>query len=109
MKFTDFKREAFRKGGNTSIALDEMVKIFEADGIEAEVVQVGTKPCAAASPAEPARRREKCVFDDVVNELAPKFEAAVYGLVIASLSTTVGQCDPDRACLDRLFYSTSFG
>ena len=32
-----------RKGGNTSIALDEMVKIFEADGIEAEVVQVGNK------------------------------------------------------------------
>ena len=30
-----------RKGGNTSIALDEMVQIFEAEGIETEVIRVG--------------------------------------------------------------------
>ncbi|OON84734.1 NADPH-dependent FMN reductase [Oribacterium sp. C9] len=32
-----------RAGGNTSIALDEMVKVFEAEGVETEVVQVGNK------------------------------------------------------------------
>ncbi len=32
-----------RVGGNTSIALNEMVKVFEAEGVEAEVVQIGNK------------------------------------------------------------------
>ena len=32
-----------RVGGNTSIALNEMVKVFEAEGVETEVVQIGNK------------------------------------------------------------------
>ena len=32
-----------RPKGNTAIALDEMVKIFEADGIETDLVQIGSK------------------------------------------------------------------
>ena len=32
-----------RIGGNTSIAVEEMEKIFLAEGIEVETVQVGTK------------------------------------------------------------------
>ena len=30
-----------RKNGNTSIAIDEMVKIFDAEGVETDVVQIG--------------------------------------------------------------------
>ena len=32
-----------RLNGNTSIALDEMKKVFEEEGVEAEIVQVGNK------------------------------------------------------------------
>lgn len=32
-----------RKDGNTSVALGEMKKVFEAEGVEAEIVQVGNK------------------------------------------------------------------
>lgn len=96
-----------RKGGNTSIALDEMVKIFEADGIEAEVVQVGNKAVRGCIACGTCAEKGKCVFDDVVNELAPKFEAAD-GLVIAS-PVYYGSANATLiACLDRLFYSTSF-
>ena len=49
----------------------------------------------------------KCVFDDVVNELAPKFEKAD-GLVIASPVYYASANATLIACLDRLFYSTSF-
>lgn len=96
-----------RKGGNTSIALDEMVKIFEAEGIEAEVVQVGNKAVRGCIACGTCAEKGKCVFDDVVNELAPKFEAAD-GLVIAS-PVYYGSANATLiACLDRLFYSTSF-
>ena len=96
-----------RKGGNTSIALDEMVRIFEADGIEAEVVQVGNKAVRGCIACRTCAEKGKCVFDDVVNELAPKFEAAD-GLVIAS-PVYYGSANATLiACLDRLFYSTSF-
>lgn len=96
-----------RKGGNTSIALDEMVRIFEADGIEAEVVQVGNKAVRGCIACGTCAEKGKCVFDDVVNELAPKFEAAD-GLVIAS-PVYYGSANATLiACLDRLFYSTSF-
>lgn len=96
-----------RKGGNTSIALDEMVKIFETDGIEAEVVQVGNKAVRGCIACGTCAEKGKCVFDDVVNELAPKFEAAD-GLVIAS-PVYYGSANATLiACLDRLFYSTSF-
>ena len=96
-----------RKGGNTSIALDEMVRIFETDGIEAEVVQVGNKAVRGCIACGTCAEKGKCVFDDVVNELAPKFEAAD-GLVIAS-PVYYGSANATLiACLDRLFYSTSF-
>ena len=49
----------------------------------------------------------KCVFDDAVNELAPKFEAAD-GLVIASPVYYASANATLIACLDRLFYSTPF-
>jgi multimeric flavodoxin WrbA len=52
-------------------------------------------------------KNRKCVFDDLVNEVAPKFEAAD-GLVIGS---PVYYASPNGTILsfvDRLFYSTRF-
>ena len=82
-----------RLNGNTSIALDEMKKVFEEEGVEAEIAQVGNKNVRGCIACNKCAETGKCVFDDVVNELAPKFEEAD-GLVIATL--------------DRLFYSTHF-
>ena len=65
-----------RVGGNTSIALNEMVKVFEAEGVEAEVVQIGNKDIRGCIACASCKKNGKCVFDDVVNELAPKFEEA---------------------------------
>ena len=47
------------------------------------------------------------MFDDIVNELAPKFEAAD-GMVIASPVFYASANATLIACLDRLFYSTKF-
>ena len=72
-----------RPNGNTTIALNEMVKVFEADSIETDVVQIGNKDIRGCIACGVCYEKGKCVFDDVVNELAPKFEEAD-GLVIAS-------------------------
>jgi multimeric flavodoxin WrbA len=47
------------------------------------------------------------VFDDIVNEIAPKFEEAD-GLVVASPVYYASANATLVACLDRLFYSTCF-
>ena len=96
-----------RVGGNTSIALNEMVKVFEAEGVEAEVVQIGNRDIRGCIACSSCKKNGKCVFDDVVNELAPKFEEAD-GLVVASPVYYASANATLIACLDRLFYSTGF-
>jgi len=96
-----------RVGGNTSVAVDEMVKVFEKEGIETEVVLVGNKDIRGCIACGRCAERGKCVFDDVVNELAPKFEEAD-GLVVASPVYYASANGTLVACLDRLFFSTHF-
>ncbi|MBR4120498.1 MAG: flavodoxin family protein [Spirochaetales bacterium] len=96
-----------RLNGNTSIALDEMVKVFRSEGVEAEVVQIGNKDVRGCIACGSCRKNGKCVFNDVVNELAPKFEQAD-GLVVASPVYYASANATLIACLDRLFFSTGF-
>lgn len=96
-----------RLNGNTSIALDEMKKVFEEEGVEAEIAQVGNKNVRGCIACNKCAETGKCVFDDVVNELAPKFEEAD-GLVIASPVYYASANATLIATLDRLFYSTHF-
>ena len=96
-----------RADGNTTIALREMEKIFAASGVAAETIRVGNKNIRGCVACGSCAEKGKCVFDDLVNELAPKFEAAD-GLVVAS-PVYYGSANATLiACLDRLFYSTSF-
>ena len=96
-----------RPEGNTAIALNEMVKVFAADGIETETVLIGNKDIRGCVACGNCFSKGKCVFDDVVNELAPKFKKAD-GLVIASPVYYASANATLIACLDRLFYSTHF-
>ena len=96
-----------RVNGNTSIAVDEVAKTFEAEGIETEIIQIGNKDVRGCIACGSCAESGKCVFDDVVNELASKFEEAE-GLVIASPVYYASANATLIACLDRLFYSTHF-
>lgn len=96
-----------RVGGNTSIALDEMKKVFETEGVEAEIVQVGNQDIRGCIACGKCSELGKCVFDDVVNELAVKFKEAD-GLVIASPVYYASANATLVAVLDRLFYSSHF-
>lgn len=96
-----------RAKGNTAIALAEMEKIFVSEGVEVETVRVGSLDVRGCIACGTCMKRGKCVFDDVVNELAPKFEACD-GLVIASPVYYASANATLIAVLDRLFYSTPF-
>lgn len=93
--------------GNTYTALHEMEKIFQQEGVEAEIVHVGNRDIRGCIGCRKCSEAGKCVFDDLVNETAPKFEACD-GLVVggpvyyASVNATL------VAFLTRLFYSTRF-
>ena len=93
--------------GCTATALLEMIKVFEAEGIETELIQVGTKNIRGCIACGTCGKNGKCVFDDLVNEVAPKFEAAD-GLVIGSPVYYGSPNGNLLSFLDRLFYSTSF-
>ncbi len=96
-----------RVNGNTSVAVREMEKVFAEEGVETEVVQVGNKDIRGCIACGYCGENGKCVFNDVVNELAPKFEEAD-GLVVASPVYYASANATLIACLTRLFYSTHF-
>lgn len=93
--------------GNTARALDEMVKVFEKNGIETEVVQIGKQNIRGCVNCRSCGKTGKCVFDDAVNEIAPKFEEAD-ALVVGSPVYYASANATLIACLDRLFFSTHF-
>lgn len=93
--------------GCTATALDEMVKVFHEEGVETEIIQVGTKPVRGCISCGKCEELGRCVFDDLVNELAPKFEEAD-GLVVGSPVYYGSPNGNLLSFLDRLFYSTSF-
>ena len=96
-----------RVGGNTSIALQEMEKIFAQEGIETETVQIGNQAIRGCIACGTCAKQGKCVFDDAVNAVAPKLEACD-GLVIASPVYYASANGTLISFLDRLFYSTHF-
>ena len=93
--------------GNTTAALSEMEKVFEAEGLECETVRIGSMDIRGCIGCGRCEELGKCVFDDIVNELAPKLEEAD-ALVIASPVYYASANATLIACLDRLFYSTSY-
>ena len=95
------------KEGNTFLSLRDMEKIFREENIESEIVHVGNKAIRGCIACGSCREKGKCVFDDVVNEIAPKFEACD-GLVVASPVYYASANATLIALLDRLFYSTPF-
>lgn len=96
-----------RINGNTTIALEEMRKAFDEEGVNTEIIQVGNKDVRGCIACGRCAELGKCVVDDIVNELAPKFEKAD-GLVIASPVYFASANATLIAVLDRLFYSTHF-
>ena len=96
-----------KAAGNTFLALQEMKKVFDANGIDSEIVHVGNQVIRGCVACRTCHETGRCVFDDIVNELAEKFEEC--DGFVAGTPVYYGSANATLiACLDRLFYSTLF-
>ena len=98
-----------KKDGNTAYALKQITDIFDdcPDIEEYDVFNVGKSDIRGCIACNFCKKEGRCVFDDCVNELAPKFEAAD-GMIIASPVYYASPNGTLLSLLDRLFYSTPF-
>jgi len=93
-----------RKDGNTAIALNEMIKVFEKEGIETEIIHIGHKDIRGCIACGKCRQLGKCVFDDIVAEAGEKL-AQADGLVVGSPVYYASANGTVTSFMDRLFYS----
>ena len=94
-----------RAKGCTYTALTELAKTLESQGIETEIVHVGHKDVRGCIAFRKCHETGKCVFDDIVNEVAPKLaqaDAFVIGAPVSFASPAGGAI----SFMDRLFFST---
>ncbi len=93
--------------GSTDAALREMEAVFHQEGIQTEIIHVGNLPIRGCVACGGCRKTGKCVFDDIVNEIAEKFRASD-GLVVGSPVYYASANATLVALLQRLFHSTAF-
>ena len=96
-----------KKEGNTFIALSEVQKTLEAEGIETELIHVGHKDIHGCIACNRCVETGKCAFNDIVNEVAEKFKEAD-GIVVGSPVYYASPNGTLLSFLDRLFYSSPF-
>lgn len=96
-----------RKEGTTARAFEELAKTLEKDDIEVEIIQIGNMDIRGCVACHSCAKMGRCVFSDIVNEIAPKFEEAD-ALVVGSPVYYASANATLIALLDRLFYSTHF-
>ncbi|MDE5790251.1 MAG: flavodoxin family protein [Muribaculaceae bacterium] len=92
--------------GCTSRGLEEVEKTLHENGVDTERINIGNKDIRGCIACNYCRSHGKCVFNDQVNETAPKFGDAD-GLIVGTPVYYAGSNGQLHAFLDRLFYSTS--
>lgn len=93
-----------RKDGNTTMAIKEMEKIFAESEVEFETMQIGDQDIRGCKACGACKKLGRCIFNDAVNEAAPKFKEAD-GLVIASPVYYASANGTLVSFMDRLFQS----
>lgn len=93
--------------GCTFTALNIVAEELQKNGIETEIVHIGNKDIRGCIACGKCTELGHCVFNDIVNEVAQKFEQAD-GLVVGSPVYYAGPNGTLTNLLDRLFFSTPF-
>ena len=90
--------------GCTYTALEEVSKTLKSEGIETEIIHVGHKDIRGCIGCRQCKTKGKCVFNDIVNDIASKFKECD-GIVIGSPVYFASANGTLVSFIDRLFYS----
>ena len=94
-----------RKNGCTYLALSEVAKVLETEGVETEIVQLGGGTVRDCTGCNGCAGKGQCVFgDDMVNEIIAKAKEAD-GFVFGSLVYFAHPTGRFLSVLDRMFYA----
>lgn len=96
-----------RKDGNTAIALKEIARILDEEGIETTTVDAGKMNIRGCLACNRCRELGRCIIDDGMNEIADLFKEAD-GLVLGSPVYYASANGTLISLLDRIFHGTSF-
>lgn len=91
--------------GNTFIALSEVARALEAEGIETEIIPIGSKPVAGCIGCWQCAQTGSCAFNDELYLGIREKLASADGLIIGSPVYFAGPNGSLCALLDRLFVS----
>lgn len=89
--------------GCTYTALKEVAETLEKNGVETEILYLGTKPVAGCIACGKCGQTGRCVFNDQVNQVLEKLDE-YSGIVVGSPVYFAGPTGQICAFLDRLFY-----
>ncbi len=91
--------------GNTFLALSEVAKALNADGIATEILWIGKKPIPGCIACNKCKETGVCVFNSgVYTEIMEKLPEAD-GVILGSPTYYAGPNGSLCALLDRVFYS----
>lgn len=90
--------------GCTYTALSEVEKTLNKEGIQTEIIHVGNKNLRGCIGCRKCKTTGQCVFNDLVNEVAPKFKECD-GIIIGSPVYYASANGTLISFVDRLFYS----
>lgn len=93
--------------GCVMTALKEVEKSLNEEGVETEIITVGNKDIRGCIACNSCVKTGKCIFNDIVVEIASKFESSD-GIIIGTPVYYAGSNGNLISLLDRLFYSSHF-
>lgn len=93
--------------GCTYTALSEVAKTLNNEGIETELIQVGQKDIRGCIGCRKCKTLGKCIFDDLVNQVADKFKESD-GIIVGTPVYFASANGTLISFLNRLFYSIDF-
>ena len=94
-----------RKNGCTYLALSEIAKVLNAEGVETEMIQMGGSPIRDCIGCNSCAGKNRCVFeDDIVNEIIAKAKKAD-GFIFGSPVYYAHPSGQILSLLDRVFYA----
>ncbi len=94
-----------RREGNTSIALAEVARSLEAEGVTTETIWIGVKPIQGCTACGKCRELGRCIFKDEIYETVLTKLGEADGLVVGSPTYYAAPNGSLCALLDRVFYS----